>query len=86
MKKHPDENPRLVTERDIDEDFGLFVEDSYPTVSRYPTASNTRSRMAAKRATAETLHLPDPSHRKCNLYVHPIHTFQHTLHHTTLEG
>lgn len=30
MKKHPDENPRLVTERDIDEDFGLFVEDSYP--------------------------------------------------------
>jgi len=30
MKKHSDENQRLVTERDIDEDFGLFVEDSYP--------------------------------------------------------
>lgn len=30
MKKHSDANQRLVTERDIDEDFGLFVEDSYP--------------------------------------------------------
>lgn len=30
MKKQPDENKRLVTERDIDEEFGLFKEDSYP--------------------------------------------------------
>lgn len=30
MKKLPDEKHRLVTERDIDEEFGLFVEDSYP--------------------------------------------------------
>ncbi|GIP06715.1 hypothetical protein J28TS4_51220 [Paenibacillus lautus] len=30
MKKQPDEKHRLVTERDIDEEFGLFVEDSFP--------------------------------------------------------
>ena len=30
MKKQPDEKHRLVTERDIDEEFGLFVEESYP--------------------------------------------------------
>lgn len=30
MNKRTDQDNRLVTERDIDEEFGLFVEGSYP--------------------------------------------------------